>query len=89
MRLLALALVFVAPSITLAQESRPEVAAPGFQYAERSVIEFDKALELEGELVKPTGQAVLERGSANFAPLMYRFRRDFDDEIADSVGWIQ
>ncbi|MCK6516576.1 hypothetical protein L6R46_16170 [Myxococcota bacterium] len=88
MRRLALALVLVAPSITLAQESRPEVAAPGFQYAERSVIEFDKALELEGELVKPTGQAVLERRSANFGP-MIQLRADFNTELADSVRQVQ
>ena len=87
MRRLALALVLGAPSITLAQESRPEVA-PGFQYAERSVIEFDKALELEGELVKPTGQAVLERRSANFGP-MIQLRADFNTELADSVRQIQ
>ena len=88
MRLLTLALVFVAPSITLAQESTPEVQAPGFQYAERSVIEFDKALDSEGELVKPTGLTVLERRSANFAP-MIRLRADFDAELADSTRQIQ
>ncbi|MBK7756774.1 MAG: hypothetical protein IPO67_08120 [Deltaproteobacteria bacterium] len=88
MRLLTLALVFVAPSITLAQESTPEVPAPGFQYAERTVVEFDKALELEGELVKPTGQTVLERRTANFGQ-MIRLRADFDAELADSTRQIQ
>ncbi|MEY3210890.1 MAG: hypothetical protein RIT28_1371 [Pseudomonadota bacterium] len=87
MRLLILTFV-LAPSITLAQESTPEVAAPGFQYAERTVVEFDQALELEGELVRPTGQTVLERRSANFAP-MIRLRADFDAELADSTRQIQ
>ena len=88
MRLLTLALVFVAPSITLAQESTPEVPAPGFQYAERTVVEFDKSLELEGELVKPTGHTVLERRTANFGQ-MIRLRADFNAELADSTRQIQ
>jgi hypothetical protein len=87
MRLLILTFV-LAPSITLAQESTPEVAAPGFQYAERTVVEFDQALELEGELVRPTGQTVLERRSANFGQ-MIRLRADFDAELADSTRQIQ
>jgi hypothetical protein len=87
MRLLSLALL-LAPSITLAQESTPEVPAPGFQYAERSVVEFDIALELDGELVRPTGETVLERRSANFHP-MIRLRADFNAELADSAWQIQ
>lgn len=88
MRLLTLALVFVAPSITLAQESAPEVPAPGFQYAERTVVEFDVALELEGELVRPPIEDTFERRAANFGQ-MIRLRADFDAELADSTRQIQ
>jgi hypothetical protein len=87
MRLLSLALL-LAPSITLAQESTPEVPAPGFQYAERTVVEFDQALELEGELVRPPGEAILERRTASFGQ-MIRLRADFNAELADSARQIQ
>lgn len=87
MRPLLLALV-LAPSITLAQESAPDAPGPGFQYAERTEVEFDKALELEGELVKPTGGAILERRSANFGP-MIQLRADFNDELAESARQIK
>jgi hypothetical protein len=87
MRPLLLA-ILLAPSITLAQESTPEVPAPGFQYAERTTIEFERALELEGELVKPAGGTILERRSASFSP-MIELRADFNPELADSARQIR
>lgn len=85
MRALALLLV---PSIALAQESSPEVPPPGFQYAERTVIEFEKDLAVEGELAAPEGESIFERRSAAFRSLI-RLRADFNPELADSAQQIR
>ncbi|MCK6523662.1 hypothetical protein L6R49_19810 [Myxococcota bacterium] len=85
MRAFALLLV---PSIALAQESTPEVPPAGFQYAERTVIEFEKDLAVEGELVGPEGESIFERRSASFSS-MIRLRADFNPELADSAQQIR
>jgi len=56
-------------------------------YKKQTEIDFE-ALELEGELVKPQGNLILERKKANFNPLI-KLRKDFTIEINQSVGGIQ
>ncbi len=56
-------------------------------YKKKTEIDFE-ALELEGELVKPQGNLILERKKANFNPLI-KLRKDFTQEINQSVGDIQ
>ena len=56
-------------------------------YKKQTEIDFE-ALELEGELVKPQGNLILERKKANFNPLI-KLRKDFTIEINQSVGDIQ
>tara|TARA_B100001123_G_scaffold149960_1_gene173548 strand:- start:226 stop:477 length:252 start_codon:yes stop_codon:yes gene_type:complete len=60
---------------------------PIVKYKKETIIDFE-ALELEGELVKPQGNLILERKKANFNPLI-RLRKDFTAEIKQSVGDIQ
>ena len=56
-------------------------------YKKKTEIDFE-ALELEGELVKPQGNLILERKKANFNPLI-KLRKEFTQEINQSVGDIQ
>jgi len=51
-------------------------------YKKETEIDFE-ALELEGELVKPQGNLILERKKANFNPLI-KLRKDFTQEITKS-----
>jgi len=60
---------------------------PIVRYKKETTIDFE-ALELEGELVKPQGNLILERKKANFNPLI-KLRKDFTAEINQSVGDIQ
>ena len=60
---------------------------PVVVYKKKTEIDFE-ALELEGELVKPQGNLILERKRANFNPLI-KLRKDFTHEINKSVTDIQ
>jgi len=64
--------------LTLAQETEE----PKVKYQKETVIDFE-GLELEGELVRPQGNLILERKRANFNPLI-RLRDTFDAEIKQS-----
>ena len=59
-----------------------EVDEPIVKYKKETVIDFE-GLELEGELVRPQGNLILERKRANFNPLI-RLKQDFDVEIKQS-----
>ena len=69
--------------LILAQETEEPIVI----YKKKTEIDFE-ALELEGELVKPQGNLILERKRANFNPLI-RLRKDFTIEMTDSVKDIQ
>jgi len=69
--------------LTLAQE----VEEPKVIYKKKTEIDFE-ALELEGELIKPQGNLILERKRANFNPLI-RLKEDFNTEMAESIKNIQ
>ncbi len=64
--------------LTLAQETEE----PKVKYQKETVIDFE-GLEIEGELVRPQGNLILERKRANFNPLI-RLRDTFDAEIKQS-----
>ena len=69
--------------LTLAQEAE----GPKVIYKKKTEIDFE-ALEIEGELIKPQGNLILERKRANFNPLI-KLREDFSVEMTDSVKDIQ
>ena len=69
-------------SVSLADDEKPEVI-----YKKKTEIDFE-ALELEGELIKPQGNLILERKRAVFNPLI-RLRENFNSEIQQSVKEIQ
>ena len=69
--------------LTLAQDADN----PNVKYKKETVIDFE-GLELEGELVRPQGNLILERKRANFNPLI-KLKKDFKEEINQSIGDIQ
>jgi len=69
--------------LTLAQETEE----PKVKYKKETIIDFE-GLELEGELVRPQGNLILERKRANFNPLI-RLRQDFNSEMKESAKEIQ
>ena len=60
---------------------------PKVIYKERTEIDFE-GVEIAGELVRPQGSLVLERKHAKFNP-MIKLRKDFDDEIDNSVNEVK
>ena len=69
--------------LALAQETEE----PNVKYKKETVIDFE-GLEIEGELVKPQGNLILERKRANFNPLI-RLRGDFNMEMKESSKEIE
>lgn len=57
------------------------------KYKERTEIDFD-GLDVTGELVKPSGQLLLDRRKADFNPLI-KLRQNFDTEMKQSVDEVK
>ena len=76
---------FLFPSVVLADDSKEE--EPKVIYKQRTEIDFE-GVEIAGELVRPQGQLVIERHSAQFNPLI-NLRTDFDKEIDFSIDEIK
>tara|TARA_R110002020_G_scaffold44161_5_gene127586 strand:+ start:3242 stop:3490 length:249 start_codon:yes stop_codon:yes gene_type:complete len=77
--------LFLISSIALADDTKEE--EPKVIYKERTEIDFE-GVEIAGELVKPQGSLVLDRKRAKFNP-MIKLRRDFDDEIDQSIDEVK
>ena len=77
--LFAATLMFATPA--LAQDDRQ------VKYKERTEIDFE-GVDVQGELVKPQGQLLLDRRKANFNPLI-RLREDFNNEMKQSVDEVK
>ena len=78
--LFAATALFAAPA--LAQDDNRQV-----KYKERTEIDFE-GVDVQGELVKPQGQLLLDRRKANFNPLI-RLREDFNTEMKQSVDEVK
>lgn len=57
------------------------------QYKAKTEIDFE-GVEVDGELVKPTGALLLDRKRADFNPLI-KLREDFDEEMDQSVNQVK
>jgi hypothetical protein len=77
----ALATPAFAQDEALAEEGR-EV-----KYKERTEIDFE-GVDVNGELVKPQGQLLLDRRKADFNPLI-KLRESFDTEMKQSVDEVK
>jgi hypothetical protein len=71
--------------VSFADDSKQE--EPKVIYKAKTEIDFE-GVEIDGELVKPQGQLILDRQRAQFNPLI-KLRTDFDDEMEKSVDEIK
>tara|TARA_R110002126_G_scaffold277435_1_gene423303 strand:+ start:129 stop:374 length:246 start_codon:yes stop_codon:yes gene_type:complete len=71
--------------VSFAEDSNGQ--EPKVIYKAKTEIDFE-GVEIDGELVRPQGQLVLDRKSAQFNPLII-LRTDFDDEMDKSVAEIK
>lgn len=76
----ALLVLVAAPA--LAQDGDREV-----KYKDRTVIDFEE-VDVNGELVKPSGMLLLDRKKADFNPLI-RLREHFNEEMKQSVDEVK
>lgn len=71
--------------VSFADDSNKE--EPKVVYKAKTEIDFE-GIEIQGELVKPQGSLILDRRRSKFNPLI-ELRRDFDDEMENSVNEIK
>ena len=83
-RFVTLLALLTAASPALAQD---EDDSRRVQYKQRTEIDFD-AVDVAGELVKPSNNLTSERRKASFNPLI-QLRADFNDEMKWSVNEVQ
>ncbi|MFT4622081.1 MAG: hypothetical protein ACI8PZ_000734 [Myxococcota bacterium] len=76
-------IVLSASGMALAQDD----SGRQIKYAERTEIDFE-GVDVQGELVKPAGQLLLDRRKANFNPLI-RLRENFNEEMKRSVDQVK
>lgn len=81
--------VLAAAGGAFAQESDPTEAPEGkaYKYRERTEIVFGDEVEVQGELVRPSGALVNERPRVKFPPLIEP-RTEWNDEVKSSVDAI-
>lgn len=80
------AFAVLVPSVAMAQD---DAGAEGRQvkYKERTEIDFEE-VDVNGELVKPQGQLLLDRKRASFNPLI-RLRSDWNEEMKASIDEVK
>ena len=64
-----------------------EVDGRKVQYKQKTEIDFE-GLDVNGELVKPSGAMVLDRKKASFNPLI-KLRADFNPEMEQSIDEVK
>ena len=69
-------------ALSFAQEVEPQVV-----YKSKTEIDFE-GLEIDGDIIKPDGAIIRERGEAKFNPLI-GLRTDFSYEMRASVNEIK
>lgn len=83
---IVLALIgLVASPAAMAQDA--DDSGRQIKYKERTEIDFE-GVDVNGELVKPAGQLLLDRRKANFNPLI-RIRENFSDEMKQSIDEVK
>ena len=75
-------ILFFITSLSLAQQTEPNVT-----YKKETSIDFE-GLEIEGQLIKPSGATIRERKPAPFNPLI-SLRTDFSHEMRASINEIK
>jgi hypothetical protein len=84
-RLLLVAAVGAYSGVALAQDE--EADGRKVTYKQKTEIDFE-GLDVNGELVKPSGAMVLDRKKASFNPLI-KLRSDFNPEMEQSIDEVK
>lgn len=84
-RLLLVAAVGATSGVALAQDE--ETDGRKVTYKQKTEIDFE-GLDVNGELVKPSGAMVLDRKKASFNPLI-KLRSDFNPEMEQSIDEVK
>jgi len=79
--------LIVAISALYAMPALAQDAGKDVQYKARTEIDFE-GVDVQGELVKPAGQLLLDRRKANFNPLI-QLREHFNEEMKRSVDQVK
>jgi hypothetical protein len=85
--LMALALSFGSSAFAQDDTSTDPDSNRAVKYKERTEIDFE-AVDVNGELVKPSGSLLVDRKRASFNPLIH-IRTDFNEEMKESVDEIK
>lgn len=90
MKHLTLALLLLPAPAAFAQEEVVDDAGVrrAVKYRDREEVDFDRGLELEGELLKPSGALLDEAKRPVFNPLI-KLRQDWVDEMRQSVDTVR
>ena len=75
-------IIFLITALGFGQETDRQI-----RYQKETEIDFDE-LEIEGELIKPTGALIVERSGVKFNPLI-ELRTDWNREMSQSVNSIK
>jgi hypothetical protein len=85
LRILLAVIGLSAPAVASAQDT--DDSGRQIKYKERTEIDFE-GVDVNGELVKPAGQLLLDRRKANFNPLI-RIRENFSEEMKQSIDEVK
>ena len=80
-------LTFIFVSLLNTASAQDDTDKPTVTYQKETTIDFE-GVDIEGNLVKPTGALLLERKKAHFNPLI-TLRSDFNKEMNGSVNDIK
>ncbi len=72
-------------NVSFAEE--PEDETPTVIYKEETEIDFED-LEIDGQIVKPDGNLIIDRTESTFNPLI-KLRMDFNPEMDQSIDHIK
>jgi len=57
-------------------------------YKKEMTVDFEKGLEVDGQMIRPSGTTIRERTTAKFNPLV-KLRVEFNQEMMDSANNIK
>lgn len=80
-------LLFSALSLSIVNEPA-NVGETQIIYEKKMIMDFEKGLEVDGQMIRPSGSTIRERTSAKFNPLV-KLRVEFNQEMQDSANNIK
>ena len=80
-------LLFSSLSIAIVNEPT-STEDPQITYKKEMTVDFEKGLEVDGQMIRPSGSTIRERTTAKFNPLV-KLRVEFNQEMMDSANNIK